>query len=132
MEGDPQERLNSGRGGMTGLFLALAALDLFRIMSWQQALSVLRLPYVGVVERFWLFQFLTAPLLHKNLTHLAFNMLTLWMLGPSVEIALGRRRYVVFSVLSAFCSMAGFLLLNLDRGTIGLLALVTRVSSSGS
>ena len=46
--------------------------------------------------------------------HLVFNMLALWMLGPSVEKAIGMRRYVVFSVLCAVASMAGFLLLNRD------------------
>ena len=30
----------------------------------------------------------------------AFNMLTLWMLGPSLEQAVGRGRYVALSILS--------------------------------
>lgn len=103
----------------TGSFLVLAALNLFHVVGWLQALSVLGLSYVGVVHHVWLFQFLTAPLLHANLTHLAFNMLTLWMLGPDVEQALGRRRYAAFSVLCAACSMAGFLLFNQGTAVIG-------------
>ena len=76
----------------TGFFLILAVLDLGHIVSWSQALSMLGLSYIGVVRHLWFFQFLTAPLLHADLTHLAFTMLTLWMLGPSVEAALGRRQ----------------------------------------
>jgi membrane associated rhomboid family serine protease len=103
----------------TGGFLILTALHLFHVMSWSQALSVLGLSSYGVVHRLWLFQFLTAPLLHANLTHLAFNMLTLWMLGPDVERALGRRRYAGFSALCAGCAMLGFLLWDLGSGMIG-------------
>jgi membrane associated rhomboid family serine protease len=103
-----------------GGFFALAALNLFYVASWSQTLSALGLSYIGVVHRLWLFQFLTAPLLHASLTHLAFNMLTLWMLGPEVERAMGRRQYVVFSALCAGCAMAGFLLWNPGTGAIGL------------
>ncbi len=45
----------------TGGFLALATLHRCRIVSWSQALSVLGLSSDGVVQRLWLFQFLTAP-----------------------------------------------------------------------
>lgn len=103
----------------TLLFLTLTALHLCHFVSWQRALSVLGLSYVGVTQRLWLFQFFTAPLLHADLTHLAFNMLTLWMLGPSVEAILGQRRYVVFSIICAGCSMAGFLLCNVNTRAIG-------------
>lgn len=103
----------------TGSFLILAALNLFHVVSWPQALSVLGLSYTGIVQHLWLFQFFTAPLLHANLTHLAFNMLTLWMIGSDVEQILGRRRYTVFSLLCAACSMAGFLLFNWGSAVIG-------------
>ena len=104
----------------TGFFLVLAILHLLGIVSWQQGLTTLGLSYWGVTHRFWLFQFVTAPLLHVRLTHLAFNMLALWMLGPSVEAALGRKRYVVFSILCAAFSMAGFLVWNWGEDTVGL------------
>jgi membrane associated rhomboid family serine protease len=102
----------------TSLFLALAVLDILHIVNWYQILSVLGLSYVGVVHRLLLFQFITAPLVHADLTHLAINMLTLWMLGPGVEQALGRHRYMVFSLLCACCSMMGFFLWSWGTATI--------------
>lgn len=102
------------------LFLALTVLDLVHLVSWQQSLALLGLSYAGVVQQHRLFQFVTAPLLHANLMHLAFNMLTLWMLGPEVETALGRRRYAVFSALCAGCAMTGFLLCDSGGGAISL------------
>lgn len=104
--------------GCTGFFLILAVLDLSHIVSWSQAMSVLGLSFGGVVRRLWFFQFLTAPLLHADLTHLAFNMLTLWMLGPSVKGALGRRQYILFSTFCAGCSMLGFLLWSWGTGRV--------------
>jgi len=102
----------------TGGFLALAALHLLNIVAWSQALAILGLSYDGIVHRRWLFQLLTAPLLHANLTHLAFNMLTLWMLGPDIETVLGRRQYVGFSALCAGCAMLSFLLWDMGPGVI--------------
>jgi membrane associated rhomboid family serine protease len=96
----------------TALFLGLTALRLFHLVGWQQALYVLGLSREGILQRLWLFQLLTAPLLHANLTHLAFNMLTLWMLGPDVEAVLGRRRYIIFCLLCAQSALATFLLCN--------------------
>ncbi len=58
--------------------------------------------------------------MHANLTHLAFNMLTLCMLGPTVETALGRGRYIAFSVLCAWASLAGFLLFSRSNWQVGL------------
>jgi membrane associated rhomboid family serine protease len=105
-------------GLCVAIFLAVAFLGLAGISSRQATMSVLGLSYAGVVQHHWFFQFLTAPLLHVNLTHLLFNMLSLWMLGPGVEDRLGRTRYIVFSMLCALSSMAGSLLLNWGTGSI--------------
>lgn len=103
-----------------GLFIGVTVLDRVGFPSRQSCIAVLGLSYVGVFRHFWWYQFLTAPLLHANVTHLLFNMLSLWMLGPSVEKILGRRRYVLFSLLCAECSMIGFLLFNWGTGNIVL------------
>lgn len=100
------------------MFVVVAGLDLVRIVSRTTSVSVLGLSYVGIVQHLWLFRFITAPLMHGNLTHLLFNMLSLWMLGPDIEKALGRGRYVVFSILCAVASMIGFLLFNWGTGNI--------------
>jgi membrane associated rhomboid family serine protease len=101
-----------------GFFLGVALLDVLRIVDRNTALSFLGLSYIGVVRRLLLYQLLTAPLLHGGVTHLLFNMLTLWMLGPGVEQSLGRRNYIVFSLLCALASMAGSLLMNWGTGVV--------------
>jgi membrane associated rhomboid family serine protease len=104
----------------TAFFLATGVLTAFRVFSREGLVTVLGLSYPGIIDRFWLFQFITAPLLHANLTHLLFNMLSLWMLGPDVEGVLGKRRYIVFSLVCAISAMGGFLLLDHGQGHIVL------------
>lgn len=58
-------------------------------------------------------RFLTFQFLHANWIHLAFNMLGLWFIGGLVEEYLGRRRYLVFYLLSGMAGAAMYLLLNL-------------------
>lgn len=58
-------------------------------------------------------RFLTFQFLHANWVHLAFNMLGLWFIGGLVEEYLGRRRYLVFYLLSGIAGAAMYLLLNL-------------------
>ena len=57
-------------------------------------------PAAGQVEP-W--RFLTAAFLHdpQVILHLAFNMYALWILGASLENALGRARFLTLYVLSA-------------------------------
>ena len=101
-------------------FVGTGALTALRIVDRQVLMSCLGLSYPGIFDHLWLFQFLTAPLLHANVTHLLFNMLSLWMLGPDVEQVLGKKRYVLFSGVCAIASMSGFLLLDHGRGQIVL------------
>lgn len=96
----------------TGLATAL------RLVDRGDLVACLGLSYAGVVERLWLFQWVTAPLLHANVVHLLFNMLSLWMLGPDIEGVLGTRRYILLSITSAVCGMAGFLVLDRGHGHI--------------
>lgn len=107
-------------GVCAAVFVGVAFLDRLGIVSRQNVVSVLGLSYVGIFQRLWLHQFLTAPLLHVGIAHLLFNMLSLWMLGPGVEHALGRRRYILFSIFCAVSSMAGFLLFNWGTGHIAV------------
>lgn len=46
------------------------------------------------------YRLLTATFVHENLTHLLFNMVTLLIMGPPVEEALGRNRFLVLYLLA--------------------------------
>lgn len=46
-------------------------------------------------EMFRPFQFVTSMFMHANIMHLAFNMLSLYFLGPYVERALGAKRFFI-------------------------------------
>ena len=107
-------------GVCTAGFLVTAMLGVTGICDRQEITSFLGLSYVGVFQQYWVHQLVTAPLMHANITHLLFNMLSLWMLGPGVEKVLGRRRYVLFSFFCAAASMAGWLLFNWGTGSIAV------------
>ncbi len=47
---------------------------------------------------------ITCQFLHAGLYHLAVNMISLWLLGPVVELTLGARRYLFFYLI---CGIAG-------------------------
>ncbi|MGN8244365.1 rhomboid family intramembrane serine protease [Cellulomonas soli] len=57
--------------------------------------------------------FLTAAFLHSpgQITHIVFNMIALWMVGPWLELALGRARYITLYLLSAIGGSVGALVL---------------------
>ncbi|WP_052847480.1 rhomboid family intramembrane serine protease [Streptomyces avicenniae] len=55
---------------------------------------------VGVADGEW-YRLLTSAFLHEQLWHIASNMLGLWFLGPPLEAALGRIRFLALYVLSA-------------------------------
>ena len=101
-------------------FVVIALLDRAGVVSREHVVQFFGLSYVGVVQRLWIHQLLTAPLIHGGVAHLLFNMLALWMLGPGVETAIGRRRYIFFSILCAVSSMVGFLVFNWGTGRIAV------------
>jgi membrane associated rhomboid family serine protease len=104
----------------TAAFLIIAALDVLHVADKRLSFTYLGLSYYGVIKQHWYWQFLTAPIIHGGLAHLLFNMLALWMLGPQVEENLGKGRYVVLVVISAFSAMIATLVANWGTGTITL------------
>jgi membrane associated rhomboid family serine protease len=71
---------------------------------------------------------LTAAFLHSpdNLLHIVFNMYALWLVGPYLEVQLGRARYAALYLICAVGGSIGYLLLasptNLSQwatGTVG-------------
>jgi membrane associated rhomboid family serine protease len=47
---------------------------------------------------------LTSMFMHGSLSHIAFNMLFLWIFGDNVEDAMGHARYLVFYLLGGICA----------------------------
>ncbi|WP_344329170.1 rhomboid family intramembrane serine protease [Streptomyces macrosporus] len=56
--------------------------------------------WIGVADGEW-YRMLTSAFLHQEPWHIGFNMLALWWLGPQLEAALGRWRYLALYLLSA-------------------------------
>ena len=54
----------------------------------------------GVADgAYW--QLLTSAFMHVEIWHIGFNMLALWVLGPQLELAIGRARFLALYLLSA-------------------------------
>lgn len=62
----------------------------------------------------------TAVFLHQAVTHIALNMLSLWWLGPSLEEALGRLRFLALYLLAGLGGSAvSFLLAPPGQSSLG-------------
>jgi membrane associated rhomboid family serine protease len=66
------------------------------------------------------YRLLTSAFLHANVVHILFNMLALAQIGPVLESALGRARYLALYLLSALGgSVAGYVLANPLQPSVG-------------
>jgi membrane associated rhomboid family serine protease len=73
---------------------------------------------VAVDGEWW--RLLTSAFLHANLTHIALNMIALWMVGGAVESRLGRWRYLTVYLLSALGgSVASYLVDSPLQASVG-------------
>lgn len=59
----------------------------------------------GVAEGQW-YRLLTSMFLHEEIVHIGFNMLSLWFLGPPLEAALGRSRFLALYLGSGLAGSA--------------------------
>ncbi|MFD7917969.1 rhomboid family intramembrane serine protease [Streptomyces sp. NPDC059740] len=74
---------------------------------------------VGVAEGEW-WRLLTAVFLHQEIPHIALNMLSLWWIGPSLEAALGRVRYLALYLLAGLGGSAlSYLLAAQNQPSLG-------------
>jgi membrane associated rhomboid family serine protease len=53
----------------------------------------------GVADGAW-WQLVTSGFTHVTITHIGFNMLALWMIGPQLELVLGRVRFLALYLIS--------------------------------
>lgn len=59
----------------------------------------------GVAEGQW-YRLVTSMFLHGSVTHILFNMLSLWWIGGPLEAALGRARYLTLYAVSGLAGSA--------------------------
>ena len=59
----------------------------------------------GVADGAW-WQLVTSGFTHVTITHIAFNMLALWMIGPQLELVLGRVRFLALYLVSLLAGSA--------------------------
>lgn len=73
----------------------------------------------GVVDGAW-WQLVTSMFTHVDVVHIGFNMLALWVLGPQLEAALGRVRFLAVYLLSGLGGSAlVYLLASQYSATLG-------------
>jgi membrane associated rhomboid family serine protease len=61
--------------------------------------------HAGVADgAYW--QLLSSGFMHVEIWHIGFNMLALWVLGPQLELAIGRSRFIALYFLSLFAGSA--------------------------
>ncbi len=71
-----------------------------------------RIAFVPALGRSEPWRFLTSAFAHGGLTHIAFNMYALWVMGTYLEPMLGRARFVAIYLLSALGGSVMYLLLS--------------------
>jgi len=84
------------------VFIAVLAVGnrlLDPLLLFGQAVTQPYGPLEGVAEGQW-WRLLTSMFLHQEIWHIAMNMLGLWFLGPPLEAALGRIRFLALYLLS--------------------------------
>ncbi|KRE27053.1 protease [Mycobacterium sp. Soil538] len=99
---------------LIGLNVAMFALQM-AIPGTQRALALWP---PAVADGEW-YRLVTSAFLHFGVTHIAFNMLALYFVGPALEAALGRLRFSALYLLSALGGSALAYLLTLNALTAG-------------
>jgi membrane associated rhomboid family serine protease len=83
--------------GVKWLLISNTAIFIFTVLFGRPAL--LELAPVAVVKSFCFYQLFTYMFLHAGITHLLFNMLTLWMFGTPLERDWGTRQFLKYYFL---------------------------------
>jgi len=79
-------------------------------------------------EYFKPYQLVTHMFMHGSESHILFNMLSLFFLGPMVEQNLGSKRFLIFYLICGFAAM----MLHIGLGYFGLIGRNPIVGASGA
>ncbi len=71
-----------------------------------------------IAEGEW-WRLLTSGFLHGSLFHIGFNMYLLWMIGPELEKAFGKAKFLLLYFGSLFAGAAAVTIFNWDAPTLG-------------
>jgi len=96
------DRQTSRFPAVTYALIAVNVIAYLWLLSWNRndVMSIMGLtPSHPSIENI-----LSSMFVHKDIYHLGFNMLFLWLFGPSVEDALGRLEYGIFYFGSGFAA----------------------------
>ncbi len=74
-------------------------------------------PLVAINHEYW--RILTSGFLHASFFHIAFNMYFIWIIGRSLEPALGSGRFAALYLTSLLCGSFGVLLLEPNSVAVG-------------
>ncbi|MGZ4246185.1 MAG: rhomboid family intramembrane serine protease [Solirubrobacteraceae bacterium] len=74
-------------------------------------------PFIDQLHQYY--RLVTAGFLHDGLLHIAFNMLFLFFIGPTLEPAIGRLNFIVVYVVSLLAGSFGALLFSPQLPTVG-------------
>lgn len=86
--------------GFMGVAIAIHVLSLFAPSIWGDLAAQFALFNSLAVAGEW-YRMFTVTLLHASLTHILFNMYALYLLGPGIEMRVGRVRYGLLFLASA-------------------------------
>jgi membrane associated rhomboid family serine protease len=91
-----------GRRRLTPVVATLVAINVmaFVLTSLHPLWKFDYAQFPGLVAHGQSYRLLTAMFVHENLTHIVFNMAALLIVGPPVEAALGRNRFLALYLLS--------------------------------
>lgn len=98
------------------VYLGVSALGTSAGLPWNAALveQPIEILYLGAMvpalvaqEEAW--RLLTSIFLHSGATHLAFNMISLYFLGPFTELTFGRARYFALYLTGGFAGGIAYL-----------------------
>jgi len=74
-------------------------------------------PFVGVLHDYW--RLVTSGFLHASFLHILLNMVFLWILGRSLEPAIGTGRFLVAYGAALLCGSFGVILLEPHAPAVG-------------
>jgi membrane associated rhomboid family serine protease len=74
-------------------------------------------PYVHDNHEYW--RLVTSGFLHASFIHIGFNMYVIWIVGRSLEPAIGTSRFVALYMTSLLCGSLGVMLLEPHAAAIG-------------